>query len=89
MEEKIPYIDKTQRTYLDDKLKPLLELPPLNIGSVNYTITKFILSQLPLHAKYTDYNAMIGVLECIKLELYRKRIQSYEDKKCIENGEVY
>ncbi len=85
----MPYINKTQRRYLEDKLKPLLELPPLEIGSVNYVITKFILSQLPLHPRYSDYNSMMGVLTSVQHEIYRKRIADYEDKKCKENGDVF
>jgi len=39
--------------------------------------------------KYDDYNTLIGVLENIKLELYRRKIIPYEDIKIKENGDVY
>ena len=38
---------------------------------------------------YARFNEMIGVLECCKLELYRRVISNYEDKKMRQNGDVY
>jgi broad-specificity NMP kinase len=38
--------------------------------------------------KYHKYNAAVGVLECAKLELYRRLVSGYEDTKIIENGDV-
>jgi len=34
-------------------------------------------------------NAIIGALECAKLELYRRVAAPYEDDKIAENGDVY
>ena len=39
--------------------------------------------------KYSEINSVIGVLECAKMELYRRIAAPYEDKKCEENGDVY
>jgi len=39
--------------------------------------------------KYATLNTVIGVLECAKLELYRRVVADYEDQKCEENGDVY
>lgn len=39
--------------------------------------------------KFSTYSHAIGVLECVKLELYRRMIAPYEDRKCEENGDVY
>ena len=61
-----------------------------NPGELNYFLTTQILSYLFRHGKsYASYNAVIGVLECIKLELYRRMVAPYEDKKIKENGDVY
>ena len=30
-----------------------------------------------------------GVVECVKLEFYRRAVAAYEDEKCKENGDVY
>lgn len=56
-------------------------------GLLNYTITKLIKDLYP-DAKYHDWNEVIGMLECCKLEVYRKMIGPYEDLKEIENGSV-
>jgi hypothetical protein len=38
--------------------------------------------------KYFNYNRAIGVLECIKLEFYRRMVGPYEDIKIKEAGDV-
>ena len=55
-------------------------------GELNYIITKIFLDTNP--RRYNDYNTLIGVLECAKLELYRKKIAIYEEEKIVENGEI-
>lgn len=62
-----------------------------NAGQLNYAITKEIISFLFRNGlpKYQDYNDAIGVLECAKMELYRRSVAPYEDKKIQENGDVY
>ncbi|KKK89148.1 hypothetical protein LCGC14_2736020 [marine sediment metagenome] len=58
-------------------------------GEINYVVTKLLLAWLGPGPCYADYNAAIGVLECIKLELYRRAVVPYEEKKCSEAGDVY
>ena len=38
---------------------------------------------------YVKLNELIGVLECAKLELYRRVASPYEDEKVESNGDVY
>ena len=56
-------------------------------GQLNYIISKLLLETyrefLP---NYTDFNEIIGILECAKLEMYRKMTAPYEDVKEQENG---
>lgn len=81
----MPYIRKSRRTEL------ALGCASLTVGELNYRITKQILGFLgarPLE-NYDTYNEVVGVLECVKLEMYRRRIARYEDKKKKENGDVY
>lgn len=81
----MPYISKSDRVDLDKRV-----FPPTNPGELNYYITKAILGYLSLEGEsYRTYNAIIGVLECCKLELYRRKIGPYEDRKKKENGDVY
>lgn len=61
----------------------------LGAGEVNYLVTKILLAWLGSRPRYNDYNAAIGVLECIKLELYSRRVRPYEDEKRMANGDVY
>ncbi len=39
--------------------------------------------------RYSKINSLIGVLECAKLELYRRVAAPYENDKIDENGDVY
>jgi hypothetical protein len=57
-------------------------------GTLNYIITRLCDFWLG-DANYEKYNTVIGVLECVKQELYRRQIAPYEDKKCEQNGDVY
>jgi hypothetical protein len=50
-------------------------------GELNYKITELITNYLPENPRYADYNEVIGVLECAKLELYRRLISPYEETK--------
>ncbi len=38
---------------------------------------------------YDNYNTVIGVLESMKLEMYRRTVAPYEDLKVQENGDVF
>lgn len=59
-------------------------------GELNYAITRicdeFVMSK---GESYTNYNMILGVLEAVKQELYRRKISPYEDVKMRENGDVY
>jgi hypothetical protein len=57
------------------------------VGQLNYVITRMIASFIG-EPSYTQINAVIGVLECVKLELYRRLAASYEDVKCYKNGDI-
>lgn len=82
----MPYINQEERVGIDEWLDGLTQLY-FSPGTLNYTITKLLLKTKP--QRYGDYNDLVGVLECVKLELYRRMIAPFEDKKKIENGDVY
>ncbi len=83
----MPYIDKKQRTIWGVITKVYSKLDSdTHPGVLNYLVTKLLLATKP--KGYGDYNKLIGVLECVKQELYRKQIASYEDDMCEKNGEV-
>ncbi len=81
----MPYIKKEKRLEL-----ALNSICPRNVGELNYMWTMTIQMYLEKHGeKYQTYNDIIGAMECCKLELYRRRVALYEDKKIKENGDVY
>ena len=94
----MPYIKKEQREELEPELGALIQkimnIPEFHsngrAGILNYVITDILDSCFgPLSdAKYKDYNEAIGMLECCKLEFYRKAAAPYEDMKEKQNGKV-
>ena len=94
----MPYIKREQREELEPELgaliQKMLSMPEFHsngrAGILNYVITDMLDSCFgPLsNAKYRDYNEAIGMLECCKLEFYRKAAAPYEDLKEKENGKV-
>jgi len=89
--EMMPYIKKEERAKYDNALKELtglLRAQPVEQvdGELNYVITRLLKESYPL--KYFSLNRAIGVLECCKLEFYRRVVAPYEDMKIKENGDV-
>jgi len=87
----LPYIKVGNRSKYNKVLKELLEilksLPPDEVdGELNYVVTRMLKEVYPL--RYFHINKAIGVLECIKLEYYRRVAAPYEDKKIQESGDV-
>jgi hypothetical protein len=59
-------------------------------GDLNYHITRACQVFIAKHGRsYASFNAVVGVLECAKLEFYRRAVAAYEDTKIAENGDVY
>ena len=81
----MPYVDKVARARLDGGAAPE------NAGELNYVITRcvdeYLVQKGPL--RYVNINEVIGVLECAKLELYRRIAVPYEDGKKEASGDVY
>ena len=64
--------------------------PPHNVGELNYAITKLCNEFFKITEEdYAARNGIIGVLECAKLEFYRRAVVSYEDRKIKMHGDVY
>ena len=88
----MPYIKKEDRERYREALAQIvgaLESIPEEDrdGHINYVVT-VMLKRLYKPPKYRRYNKAIGVLECIKQELYRIMIAPYEDTKIEQNGDV-
>ena len=92
----MPYIKEDDRKKLNslidefaDKVKEMYKDNPAQTrdGLLNYSITR-LLNKVYADARYHDFNELIGMLECCKLEYYRKYLSPYEDLKEVENGAV-
>lgn len=88
-----PYIEEERRKIFDHCIDYLTEEAE-RVGELNYIITKLLFSYIQKCADadgidYSACNAMMGVLECVKQEFYRRVVIPYEDKKCKENGDVF
>lgn len=80
----MPYVRKEARSLLDDSMAPH------DPGSLNYVVTNILDGYITRKGlSYGVINEAIGVLECAKLELYRRIAIPYENKKIKENGDVY
>ena len=81
----MPYVDKEARARLDQGGAPE------NPGELNYVITRCVDEYLSQKGpiRYAAINEVIGVLECAKLELYRRIAVPYEDAKKEQSGDVY
>ncbi len=80
----MPYIRPLARTALATGAKPS------EAGELNYLISTLMNEHLASYGtSYQIINELIGVLECAKLELYRRIAAPYEDDKIITNGDVF
>lgn len=81
----MPYIEKKKREQLSSSLPD-----PATPGELNFAICMMAKQYLDKTKKsYQHYNEVIGVLECAKLEIYRRLVSTYEDKKNLENRDVF
>ena len=76
----MPYITKEDRQKLEIE----------TAGDLNFNIHELIEAFLDGKDRvgYAQYNDVVGVLECAKLEFYRRAVSSYEDEKLAENGDI-
>jgi hypothetical protein len=80
----MPYI------HPDDRSQILSGRKIESAGELNYVITTLINEYISYNGKnYNNLNEVVGVLECAKLELYRRIAAPYEDIKIEANGDVY
>lgn len=91
----MPYIKQKDRNRLygalDTFLLSLNKCGPITPGDLNFLLTSILDNRMQELGgiNYDNINSAIGVIECVKLELYRRRAAPYEDKKIKENGDVY
>lgn len=63
------------------------KLVPGNLNFIFSTIIGHILEETG-GLSYTSMNNLVGVLDCVKMELYRRLTAPYEDLKIMQNTDV-
>ncbi len=95
----MPYIKQEHRPQIDAALEQLREAlvktrlddeTATDEGMLNYAITRLLMTVYgdAGSTRYAAINNAVGMLECCKLELYRKVAAPYEDQKAFDNGDV-
>jgi hypothetical protein len=95
----LPYIPQEQRAQLNQAVDTLTDVFVNSVlddetanyeGMINYAFTRLMMNVYGEadSTRYSNINNAIGVLECCKMELYRKVAGPYEDRKQHENGAV-
>jgi hypothetical protein len=93
----MPYIKQADRNEVNGHLENLINFLEKEKkgaqnadidGILNYTISKMLIEVYSKKPSYSNYNRMMGVIECVKQELYRRVVAPYEDKKIKENGDI-
>lgn len=93
----MPYISQELRDELAVYRKHEFAKLAMKIGSpgeLNYAITTLVLAYCRQQSargttSYSIYNAVLGVLDAVAREFYRREVAPYEDRKIAENGDVY
>lgn len=94
----MPYIKQYKREVLDlaidevvNALRELESDDPANsfAGNLNYLISSILYKSYGGQPRYDDINEIVGMLECCKMEFYRRIAAPVENKKIVENGDVY
>lgn len=77
----MPYIAKSERDKVaDGTIK--------NAGCFNYAVHQLIDSYFDQNNRnYQTINDIIGALDCVKMELYRRMVEEYEEIKILQNGD--
>ena len=81
----MPYLKAEVRRELDSGRKPS------SCGELNYAVTKMCVEYMAENpwTAYGTMNNVVGVLENVKLEMYRRLLAPFEDSKLAENGDVF
>ena len=86
----MPYIkSKKSRGLIEENLNRA-SMFIMNCGDLNFAFTILCKRFIEIFGEsYTNYATCVSSLVCAKLELYRRKIAPYEDKKIEENGDVW
>ncbi len=92
----MPYIKEEDRLQFEDAIDDVVGCileetsETSRAGMLNYVISTVVAQLLDAQGlTYNRLNSYMGVLECAKLELYRRVAAPYENTKAAQNGDVY
>lgn len=87
----MPYIKRSKRKFWDNIIHQIeIENNYIDYeaGELNYFISRLLWRQFYGNKSYQKANELMGLLECIKQEMYRRVVGPYEDVKIQENSDV-
>jgi hypothetical protein len=79
----MPYIPPSEKKRVDqDNLIT-------TAGQFNYALNQLVNIYIEQNEfNYQTANDIVGAIECAKMEIYRRLVAPYEDKKILQNGDV-
>jgi len=84
----MPYIKQEDKEKFRDMITKIPEFS--SSGELNYILTSICLRYIKQKGcRYALLNDVIGALQCVILEFYRRLVSPYENLKKCQNGEVY
>lgn len=87
----MPYIKSEYRVMLEKSLtdvwENLMKIPREDrAGALTYVIYKLFTD---LHVnRYADFAVLMGILDCVGKEFYRRTVAPHEDRAIVKNGDV-
>ncbi len=85
----MPYIETSERPQYEKEIRALeKKLHDKPVGHINYVFSRIIWGLFNKKAGYTFGNALMGMLRCVALEFYRRKLAEYENEKITENGDL-
>jgi len=87
----MPYIAKQIRPSYDPLILELLEElehREFRSGDLNYVISRIVWRVFDLNPRYATGNNLMGILDCVKQEFYRRKLAPYEDSAIQKNGDI-
>ena len=81
---KMPYIKAERR----DNIEEVMEYPESE--DINFVMTTLLIDYVNKKGMtYSTINEVLGVLECVKMEFFRRIAIPVENQQLNENGDVY
>jgi hypothetical protein len=89
----MPYIKPENRNKYTSSINNLVNLLTndgceADVGEINYVISSVIWKLFKNKRRYKTGNDLMGVLECVKQEFYRRQLAELENEKIKENGDI-